>query len=186
MGPQNDGPAEALIPVEQDTIPFYGHELVAVRLEDGRICAVMNWLCEGLQLDIDGQLQRIRRKSALREGLVPVRVQTEGGPQTMQALTLKVLPGWLFTADEHRVKAEAREDLIIFQRECVDVLAEHFARKHVAALPAPADPTATALAEQIADLAAVMNLMQEHLAALQGLPERVGHVAAIVEALAER
>lgn len=64
----------ALIPIEQDSIPFYGHELIAVRLEDGRICAVLRWLCESLQLDMDGQIQRIRRKTALAEGLIPLCV----------------------------------------------------------------------------------------------------------------
>jgi hypothetical protein len=42
------------------------------------------------------------------------------------------------------------------------------------------------LVEQIAAQRDVLNLMQEHLAALRGLPEQVGQVAAIVEALAER
>ena len=54
-------PEKVWIPVEQDTIPFYGHDLVAVRLDDGRIAAVLRWLCEGLHLDPLGQLQRIER-----------------------------------------------------------------------------------------------------------------------------
>lgn len=52
MGPDDNGQmAEVLIPVEQDTIPFYGHELVAVLLEDGRIAVVLRWVCEGLRLN---------------------------------------------------------------------------------------------------------------------------------------
>lgn len=101
--------------------------------------------------------------------------------------------------DERRVREEARGDLIRFQLECVDVLADHFARKRQPALPAPAlalvpqDPAVAAIVEQIADLTAVTNLLREHLAALLTLPdqvqavtEQVGHVAAVVEALAER
>lgn len=193
MGKSDDQPTDPLIPVEQDAILFYGHELVAVRLGDGRIAAVLRWLCEGLRLDPSGQIERIRRKTALRDGLLSVRVQTGGGPQTMPALTLDVLPGYLFTIDEGRVRAEAREDVILFQRYCVRVLADHFAAKHGTALPVPADPTAAAIAEQIADLTAVTNLLREHLAALLTLPdqvhalsEQVGHVAGIVETLAER
>src|SRR5690348_6356711 len=132
MDTRNDRPAEALIPIEQDTITFYGHELVAVRLEDGRIAAVLRWLFESLSLERRGQMQRIERKTALRDVLIEVRVDTEGGPQTMPALTLDVLPGYLFTIDEGRVRPEARDDVIVFQRECVKVLAEHFARKHQA------------------------------------------------------
>src|SRR5690348_5774438 len=136
--------AQVHIPVEQEAVPFYGRSLVAVRLEDGRIGAVLRWLCEGLGLDTKGQMQRIRRKTALFDSLLMVRVETEGGPQVMPALTLDVLPGWLFGIDENRVKPEARADVILFQRECVRVLAEHFARKAWAALPAP-EPASTML-----------------------------------------
>ena len=132
------------VPVEQESVPFYGRSLVAVRLEDGRIGAVLRWLCEGLGLDANAQMQRIRRKTALFDSLLMVRVETEGGPQAMPALTLDVLPGWLFGIDENRVKPEARADVILFQRECVRVLAEHFARKARAALPAP-EPASTML-----------------------------------------
>ena len=61
----------------------------------------------------------------------------------MPALTLRRLPGWFYTIDESRVKEDARADVILFQRECTDVLAEHFARKAQAALPAPAPASTT-------------------------------------------
>ena len=197
MSADDNRPAEVFVPVEQDTIPFYGHELVAVLLEDGRIAVVLRWVCESLRLNQQSQLRSIRGRAALVQGLVDVRVQTEGGPQAMPALTLKVLPGWLVVIDERRVREEARDDLVRFQLECVDVLADHFARKHQPALPAPAlalaDPAVAAIVEQIADLTAVTNLLREHLAALLTLPDQVQavtaqvvHVAAVVEALAER
>lgn len=137
MGTDNDESHHMFLPVEQESVPFYGRDLVAVRLADGRICAVLRWLCDGLSLDAGAQVRRIQRKTALAEGLISVRVQTEGGPQVMPALTLDVLPGWLFGIDESRVKPETREDVIVFQRECVRVLAEHFSNKARAALPAP-------------------------------------------------
>jgi antirepressor protein len=137
-----------LIPVDQDTVPFYGRDLVAVRLPDGQICAVLRWLCDGLSLNIQSQLRHIRGRVVLSDGLRAVRVETEGGPQAMPALTLDVLPSWLCSIDERRVKEEARADVIRFQRECAKVLAEHFARKAQAALPAPtalvpSEPTPT-------------------------------------------
>lgn len=137
MGADEKPVSEVLVPAEQDTVDFYGHPLIVVRLEDGRICAVLRWLCRGLNLDPSGQLERIKRRAALTEGLVRVQVNTAGGPQEMPAITLRVLPGWLYTIDETRVKPEAREDIIVFQRECTDVLAEHFANKPRQALPAP-------------------------------------------------
>lgn len=182
-------------PVEQDTISFYGHELVAVRLANGQIATVLRWLCEGLQLDPQGQLRRIERKTALRDGLIDVEVATAGGPQTMPALTLQVLPGFLFLVDENRAKEEARPDIILFQRECTKVLADHFIRKHPPALPAAADTTAAAtiIIEQITDLTGVINLMREHLEMLLVVPSqvadlsvRVSETRALVESLATR
>jgi hypothetical protein len=93
MGTDDRRADDALDPIEQDTVNFYEHPLVAVRLADGRICAVLRWLCDGLRLDPSGQLERIQRKTALAEGLVRVRVDTVGGQQSMPALTLDVLPG---------------------------------------------------------------------------------------------
>lgn len=56
MGTDDEQTAEVLISVELDAIPFYGHELVAVRLPDRRIAAVVNGLCESLQLNRNSQL----------------------------------------------------------------------------------------------------------------------------------
>ena len=129
--PDTQRPPESVLPpVEQARVPFYGRELVAVRLADGRIAAVLRWLCEGMGLDARGQLQRIRRKSALCDELLLVRVETEGGPQAMPALTLRGLPGWLYTIDETRLKsAEACTAVILFQREATDVLSAHFSQR---------------------------------------------------------
>ncbi|HEY1390667.1 MAG TPA: phage antirepressor N-terminal domain-containing protein [Ktedonobacterales bacterium] len=192
MGTQKN--QAVMIPVEQDSITFHEHELIAVRLEDGRIAAVLRWLCDSLRLDPQGQLQRIHRKTALAEGLVSVRVDTTGGPQEMPALTLDVLPGYLFTIDENRVKPEARADVVLFQRECVKVLADHFTRKHPPAIPSATDATAASvIIEQITDLTAVINLLREHLEMLLGLPSQVadlsaqvGETHALVESLATR
>lgn len=81
MGTDGELAQSAILPIEQDTIDFYGHSLVAVRLPDGRICAVLRWICDGLRLHPSGQVRRIQRKTALADGLVYVRVQTEGGPK---------------------------------------------------------------------------------------------------------
>jgi hypothetical protein len=102
----------------------------------------------------------------------------------MPALTLDVLPGWLFSVDERRVKPEARADVVLFQRECAKVLADHFVRKHPPALPAAADTTAAAV---------IFEQITEHLEMLLGLPSQVadlsaqvGETHALVQSLATR
>jgi P22_AR N-terminal domain len=132
------GVQQAFKPAEQASIPFYGHELVAVRLEDGRIAAILSWMCAGMGLDRVAQVQRIQRKVALRDELVPVLVDTGGGAQAMHALTLRGLPGWLYSIDETRVNEAAREGVIRFQKEATDVLADHFARQTALAIASPA------------------------------------------------
>ncbi len=97
---------QALILIEQVTVPFYGRELVAVRLADGRIAAVLRWVCEGMQLHPDAQVRRIRRKTALKDDLLMVCVETAGGPQSMPALVLHGLPGWLYTIDDPRLRGQ--------------------------------------------------------------------------------
>jgi hypothetical protein len=181
MGVDDEQAVTFIVPTEQDTVPFYGHDLVAVRLPDGRIAAVLRWLCDGLGVNIRSQLAHIRGRAVLAEGLVPVRIDTEGGPQSMMALTLDVLPGWLFSVDERRVKEEARADVVLFQRECTKVLADHFVRKHPPALPSATDATAASvIIEQITDLTGVINLLREHLEMLLGLPSQVANLSAQV------
>ena len=137
MGADDKQLQEVLAPIEQAAVPFYGHELVAVRLADGRIAAVLRWLCEGMGIGAKAQVQRIKRRAALRDDLVTVRVETAGGPQAMPALVLHGLPGWLYTIDETRVAEPSRPAVILFQQRATDVLAEHFSRPR-AALAAPA------------------------------------------------
>lgn len=133
--------AEVITPEVQDTVSFYGQDLVAVRLPDGRIAAVLRWLCEGLGVNQRSQMAHIRGRTALADGLVTVKVQTAGGPQSMPALTLDVLSGWLYTVDERRVREEARPSVVRFQRECARVLADHFAQRQAIAQPSSLVPS---------------------------------------------
>jgi P22_AR N-terminal domain len=144
MGTDDKQVEEVSIPIEQATVPFYGHELVAVRLADGRIAAVLRWICEGMGIGAKAQVQRIKRRAALRDDLVTVRVETTGGPQAMPALVLHGLPGWLYTVDETRVSEASRPAVILFQQRATDVLAEHFAKHQPQLAPpsslVPAEP----------------------------------------------
>lgn len=54
-----------------------------------------------------------------------------GGDQEAVCLKLDLVNGWLFTIDTARIKDDAvREKVIVYQRECYQVLAKHFAAKH--------------------------------------------------------
>jgi hypothetical protein len=134
---------QALEPVEQDSILFHGEQIVAVRLGDGRICVVLRWICESLNLQPGGQVRKIERTSATAKELVRVRVQTRGGRQNMPAITLRGFSPWMLSINPNEIKADtpAEEErirvlVIAYQEEAKDVLYEHFVRRRPA-LPAP-------------------------------------------------
>lgn len=123
----------------------------------------------------------------------------------MSALTLDVLPGWLFAIDERRVKPEAQPDIVLFQRECVQALAAYFEHKRLGILPLPLEPQLLApmnpqlaglvaqIAEQIDTLSGVLSLMQEHMKGLLALPnqvlgidEKLGQALNLLEALGQQ
>ncbi len=113
---------QALIPIEQQTIMFYGKPIIVVRLPDGRPGVVLRYLCDNLQLDSGAQVARVKRTEAIAEDLVYMQVQTDGGPQIMPTLVLHAVPFWLAGIDPKRVREEVKPDVIHYQREVVDVL----------------------------------------------------------------
>lgn len=134
---------QALIPIEQQTLLFYGKPIVVVRLADGRPGVVIRFFCENLQLDTAGQIQRIRRTEAIAEDLVFAQIATEGGSQIMAVLVLHAVPFWLAGIDPKRVREVVRPDILRYQREVVDVLYAWASASRVIATPTnlvPSEP----------------------------------------------
>ncbi len=121
--------SQALIPVDQDEIPFYDQTLVAARLADERICVIIRWMCDSLKLDPTAQIRRIRRTKAISDELLYVQIHTKSGEQIMPALTLRALPFWLAGIDTSRLDPTIEPIILAYQREVVEVLYEHFAKK---------------------------------------------------------
>lgn len=111
-----------VVPVEQQTLTFYGKPLLVVRLRDGRVGAVLRWFCDNLALDFSSQLRRIKRTEEIANDLIDVRIQTEGGDQVMATLILHAVPFWLAGIDSKRVRAAVRPEIQRYKREVVDVL----------------------------------------------------------------
>jgi P22_AR N-terminal domain len=209
---ENEGdqakPQQALEPVEQDSILFHGEQIVAVRLADGRICVVLRWICESLNLQPGGQVRRIERTAATAHELVRVRVQTGGGRQTMPAITLRGFSPWVLGINPNEVKSDdpvedqrIRALVIAYQEEAKDVLYEHFVNKHRAGLPAPTDvvpaePITKPIAPaEDAPLAAWREYYQRMLALIEwqidieqwrgGVETRLEHVEAMTDLIPE-
>src|SRR4051812_12613094 len=87
---------QAIVPVRQQTVDFYGDTLQAAQGADERVYVPVRPICEALGVDWPGQRRRILRDPALAGTLALVLLSTSGGDQEMLCLPLKLLPGWLF------------------------------------------------------------------------------------------
>lgn len=141
--------SKALMPIDERTVDFYGDELTAVLIDDGtrqEIYVPLRPIIEYLGLAWSGQYERLQRDAILSDVLQGIRVTRTpgrgGGAQTLVALPLKFLPGFLFGISVNRVKEELRDRILRYQRECYDALWEAFQEGRLTA-----DPSFTELLE---------------------------------------
>ncbi len=108
------------------TIDFHGADIIAIE-KDGEILVPVKRICENLGVDWDSQRQRINRDSVLSEGASVTPVPTEGGSQQLLTLPLKYLNGFLFGISDLRIQdPEIKARIIMYKRECYDILYNHF------------------------------------------------------------
>jgi hypothetical protein len=128
-------------------------------------------LCDYLGVNWDGQRQRLHRDPVLTEvaqGAVVITAPSPdgrgGGPQEMLSLPLDYLNGWLFGINANRVKAEIREQLVRYQKECYRVLAEAFLETAVTDDWMTTSPETRAALQQIQEMGlAIAQMAQEQL-----------------------
>jgi hypothetical protein len=139
---------EALIPVEQKSVDFYGDEITTVLVEESdrrQIFVPVRPICDYLGLSWSGQRERINRDAVLSDVMRFVRVtrtNSQGGNPNVLALPLEYLNGFLFGVNANRVKEEIRDNLIRYQRECYRVLADAFLPPDLIVRPIDADDRA--------------------------------------------
>ena len=108
------------------TEDFHGQSILAV-LHDGKPYLAMKPICENIGLQWEAQQKRIQRNPVLKSTMSIMNMVAEDGKQReMICLPLTMLNGWLFGVDVNRVNPELRDKLMVYQRECFDVLAHHF------------------------------------------------------------
>ena len=157
-------------PLPQHQIEFYEDVLLAVQQPEGTIYVHFARTCENLGLARRGQLARVQRHEVLKEGLLSLPVQTDGGTQMIQCLRLDLLPLWLSGVHASRVKAELHEKLVRYQREAAFVLWEAFKpqilREEVTLAPADVDPAIQEL-QRIAEMGRAIAQLAEQQIELQ-------------------
>lgn len=125
------------------TVNFRGDELYGFKQDDGTFLA-MKPMVDGIGISWQGQHDRVHRDPILSEGVRVIRIPFgRGGPQDMLCIKLELVNGWLFGIDSSRIKDEAvRERVILYQRECYQVLHDHFAGKKTREIEAEVDEIA--------------------------------------------
>lgn len=100
---------------------FYGEVFNAYLATDRQWYLPIGKLCEAIEIDANGQIQRIKRDEALTDFLVEIPLEMPYGETTRKrpvyCLNITRLPYWLGTIDASRVKDEVREKVIAFKRD---------------------------------------------------------------------
>ncbi len=122
------------------TVDFHGQAIIAATI-DGKPFVPMKPICDNIGIDWKGQLERIKRHPVMNTCIRMTRIQMPGDDQNREVvcLPLGMLNGWLFGVDVNRVKPALRDKLMDYQRECFDVLFQHFMPRMEAAMQASAN-----------------------------------------------
>lgn len=111
------------------SVPFHNDTLTATLVNSVPYVAIKP-ICEKLGIDWDSQRHRIDRHHVLKSTKVMITaVAADGKLREMLMLPINKLNGWLFGIDANRVKKESQQEVILYQEECFDVLANHFMPK---------------------------------------------------------
>lgn len=107
-------------------VAFYGEQIEAVVIDSKQYISVTP-ICEFIGLSSNRQIQKLKSDPTYEAKLLSV--QTPGGVQKVFCIPLDKLNGWLFTINPNKTKPEVREKLIIYKKECFEVLHNHFMKK---------------------------------------------------------
>jgi hypothetical protein len=104
---------------------FRGDALEVIEKE-GDHYVVLARLCEPLGVLPKDQWDKLQ-KAAWADTRI-IRATSEGAvsERELRCLSLRSIPMWLGSINSGKVKPELREKLALYQRECADVLADHF------------------------------------------------------------
>lgn len=112
------------------TVNFRGDDLYGFKQDDGTFLALKP-MVEAMGLDWSAQLKRVKRDPILSEGMAMMATPFgRGGDQECACIKLDLVNGWLFTIDSSRItNDEVRQRVQTYQRECYQVLRDHFSGK---------------------------------------------------------
>jgi hypothetical protein len=131
----------SLSPVVLRSVPFHDDTLEAIQVAPDKVYVSLRRCCECLGIDFASQYRRLTDKARSPWAcIVVMTIQDVSGRQQESCLIdLDTLPMWLATIDVSRVTEGVRPKLVQYQKECVQVLRDHFFGKP------PEDPVLVSL-----------------------------------------
>jgi hypothetical protein len=111
-------------------IQFHNDTIIAFQDEAEKWWVAVKPIADAIGLYAESAVRSIKNHPILGAEQC-VRAVQLGKNQTREYVCLPTqhIQGWLFSIDSSKVKAEAREKLITYQRECFQVLHDHFMGK---------------------------------------------------------
>lgn len=108
------------------TVNFHEQSLITLQ-KDGVAYVAMKPICENIGLDWEAQRQRISRDEVLNSTACMTKaVATDGKNRELLCLPIHYLNGWLFGVDTNRVKAQIKDKLITYKKECYQALFDYW------------------------------------------------------------
>ena len=109
-----------------ETIPFHGSELIARRGTDNDYYVALKPLCEGMGIDANGQMQRLKKQPWAVTCVIHA-TGSDGKTYQMFGINRKTLTMWLATIDTSRLKDDTvKTNIVTYQRECAEALDSYF------------------------------------------------------------
>lgn len=193
MSEPNPAPDEraAIQPREQLPFTYFGSVVLAARHPDGTIYLSVRDLCDLLGVSRPSQMRRLRQHGELSKGLALFLVQTAGGPQPQEFLSLEMAPTWLLGISARARSEEVRSKLAYLQAYLVREVYAAYTR--LAGLPEQSsrqiedleelrrlDTSLSALAERQAQVEASQDRAREAWRSLSAqVREAVDRIAAL-------
>lgn len=105
----------------------FNSQTILTAQQDGIIYTAIKPICENIGLAWNAQLERINRDEVLNSTVRMIRmVANDGKNREMLCLPIHYLNGWLFGVDVSRVKAEIKDKIITYKKECYQALFDYW------------------------------------------------------------
>ncbi len=111
---------------ETKLVKFHDTKLICIT-DNGVLMVAIKPICDAIGLHADSALNAIKKDEILgpEHGIYHVQVEEN---QSRKYITLPIqhVHGWLFSIQSAKVKGEAKEKLLLYKKECYEVLFSYF------------------------------------------------------------